>query len=147
MIFSFPEIFQKHGEFPETWSYSLGYLIPKATPGKFRPFSLTFCCLKIFEKFILRLDWWIERYEKLPSLQFGFRKYRCSQDNLSILTTEIHTSFTRATACLFSDISNAFDDVIPSILISDLEELGLPPCLYRFIYILIHANILANSLW
>ncbi|KAL6438801.1 hypothetical protein ACFW04_003706 [Cataglyphis niger] len=31
----------------------------------------------ILEKLILfRLDWWLERFERLPSFQFGFRKYR-----------------------------------------------------------------------
>lgn len=130
-------------DFPESWSNSLDYLIPKTTPGKFRPISLTSCCLKTLEKLILlRLDWWIERYEKLPASQFGFRKFRSCQDNLSILTTEIHTSFTRrtSTACLFLDLSNAFDNVIPSILISDLDNLGLPPTLCHFIYSLIHTR-------
>lgn len=131
------------GYFPESWSHSLVYLIPKTTPGKFRPISLTSCCLKTLEKLILlRLDWWMEKYEKLPASQFGFRKYRSCQDNLAILTTEILTSFTRgtSTACLFLDLSNAFDDVIPFILISDLADLGLPPVLCRFIYSLIHAR-------
>jgi len=118
------------GDFPETWSHSLVFFIPKAASKKFRPISLTSCCLKILEKLILlRLDWWVERFEKLQSSQFGFRKFRSCQDNLSILTTEIHTSFTRgtSTACLFLDLSNAFDDVIPSILISDLMDMGLSP--------------------
>ncbi|EFN62498.1 RNA-directed DNA polymerase from mobile element jockey [Camponotus floridanus] len=129
------------GEFPDSWTHSLIFLIPKSSPGKFRPISLTSCCLKIMEKLILlRLDWWMERYEKLPSSQFGFRKFRSCQDNLSILTTEIHTSFIRGTftACLFLDLSNAFDDVIPSILISDLVDIGMPPTLCQFIYSLIH---------
>ncbi|KMQ85763.1 pol-like protein, partial [Lasius niger] len=112
-----------------------------SVPGKFRPISLISCSLKIMEKLILlRLDWWIEHNHKLPSSQYGFRKFRSCQDNLSILTTEINTSFVRrkVTACLFLDLSNAFDDVIPSILISDLKEMGLPSTLCTFIYNLIH---------
>lgn len=56
------------GDFPESWSNSLIYLIPETTPGQFRPISLISCCLKTLEKLILlRLGWWVERYEKLPA--------------------------------------------------------------------------------
>lgn len=96
------------GAFPESCQHSLVYIIPKSIPEKFRPISLTSCPLKVLEKLILLRLVWLERYQKLPSSQFGFRKYRSCLDNLSILTTEIHTSFTRgtATACLFLDLSN-----------------------------------------
>lgn len=43
--------------------------------------------------------------------------------------SEIHQGFIekQLTACLFLDIQEAFDNVIPSILTSQLVELGLPP--------------------
>lgn len=89
---------------------------------------------------LLRLDWWLEHNFKLPSSQFGFRKFRSCQDNLSSLVTDIHNSFSRgaSTSCFFLDLSNAFDDVIPTILIKDLEDLGLPPILCQFLYNLIY---------
>ncbi|XP_070152080.1 uncharacterized protein [Polyergus mexicanus] len=105
--------------------------------------SLTSCCLKLLEKLILlRLDWWLDNLKlnfKLPNSQFGFRKFRSCQDNLSSLITEVHSGFSKgnSTACLFLDLSNAFDDVIPSILMNDLDEIGLPPILRQFIYNLI----------
>jgi len=41
------------GLFPQSWSQSLVFLIPKTVPGKFRPISLTSCFLKTLEKLIL----------------------------------------------------------------------------------------------
>lgn len=105
--------------FPESWKTSIVYIIPKSSPGKFRPISLTSCILKLLEKLILqRLDWWLEERQKLPDFQYEFRRRKSCLDNLSILSTEIHTSFVRGqvTACLFLDLSNTFDDVIPHLL-------------------------------
>lgn len=63
--------------FPPSWHQSLMYLIPKNSPGKYRPISLTSCILKILEKLVLtRLDWWVESSRILPSSQYGFRKKR-----------------------------------------------------------------------
>jgi len=46
------------GSFPCTWQHSLVFLIPKSSPGKLRPISLTSCLLKILERLILyRLSW------------------------------------------------------------------------------------------
>lgn len=63
------------GNLPDSWNHSLIFLIPKSTPGKFRPISLTSCVLKTMERLVLmRLDWWLERYSKLPNSQYGFRR-------------------------------------------------------------------------
>ncbi|KAM0731572.1 putative RNA-directed DNA polymerase from transposon X-element [Formica fusca] len=139
LLTAFNQIFFT-GLFPDAWRHSLVFLIPKTTPGKYRPISLTSCCLKLLEKLILlRLDWWLEHNLKLPNSQFGFRKFRSCQDNLSSLITEVHGSFSKgnSTACLFLDLSNAFDDVIPNILMNDLDDIGLSPILRQFIYNLI----------
>lgn len=137
LLSSFNQIFFS-GFFPESWRHSLVFFIPKSSPDKHRPISLTSCCLKLLEKLILlRLDQWLEHNLKLPSFQFGFRKFRSCQDNLSSL----HSQWLfqgASTSCLFLDLSNAFDDVIPNILIKDLEDLGLPPILCQFIHNLVH---------
>lgn len=129
-------------EFPEAWHHSLVYLNPKQRQ-KNSDLSLLHLVVLSSWKAYFPHTWLMDRTLSKPS-QFGFRKYRSCQDNLSILKTEIHTRLTRgmANACLFLDtfsLSNAFDDVIPSILISDLEEIGLSLRLCRFIYNLIHA--------
>lgn len=40
------------GAFPFSWHHSLVFLIPKNSPGKFRPISLTSCLLKLTKKLI-----------------------------------------------------------------------------------------------
>lgn len=130
----------EEGTFPESWHHSLVFLIPKNNSNKYRPISLTSCCLKLLEKLILsRLDWWIEKNHLLPKCQFGFRKNKSCQDNIAILTTEIYNGFIsrQSTACVFLDIVGAFDNVIPNILLSDLIKLGLPPKICLFVYNLI----------
>lgn len=134
------EILNK-GLFPPSWHHSLVFLISKSTLGKYRPISLTSCLLKVLEKLILiRLNWWIESSGTLPSTQFGFRKKRSCSDNLGILATEIYNGFVsrQQTVCLFLDIREAFDNVIPNILISNLVGIGLSPKICWFIYQLIH---------
>lgn len=47
-----------NGSFPSSWSHSLDFLIPKSSLNKYRPISLTSCCLKLLERLVLyRLDW------------------------------------------------------------------------------------------
>ncbi|XP_070153690.1 uncharacterized protein [Polyergus mexicanus] len=124
------------GLFPASWHHSLVFLIPKSTPGKYRPISLTSCLLKVLEKLILtRLDWWVESSGILPPFQFGFRRGRSCSNNLGVLTTDVYGGFVsgRSTACLFLDVQGAFDNVVPNILVRDLVNLGLPPKICWFI--------------
>ncbi|KMQ93494.1 rna-directed dna polymerase from mobile element jockey [Lasius niger] len=82
------------GSFPLSWKDSLVFLIPKNTPGKFRPISLTSCFQKIQEKLVLlRLNWWIESSSIIPAYQFKFRKRKSCLDNLGILATEAFNGF------------------------------------------------------
>lgn len=125
------------GTFPSSWSHSLVFLIPKSSPNKFRPISLTSCTLKLLERLILsRLDWWVEKNHFLPPYQSSFRKNRSCQDNLGILFSEIYKGFAKGyvTICVFLDIAGAFDNVIPNLLIKDLIEMGIPPKVCVFIY-------------
>lgn len=118
---TFNSIFQNQ-TFPPSWHEFLVFLLPKSTPGKFRPITLASCMLKLMEKLIItRLSWWVEANNILPSTQFGFRKGK-SCAFLAILTTEIITGFAknRSTTCIFLDIKGAFDNVIPSKLIHTL---------------------------
>lgn len=63
------------GFFPLQWKKSLVFLIPKATPDKLRPISLTSTLLKILEKILAtRLQWFCEEKKLFLKTQFGFRK-------------------------------------------------------------------------
>lgn len=128
------------GAFSDAWRHSLVYLIPKSSPGKLRPISLTLCLLKVFERIVAyRLGWWVQSSHILPPFQYGFRKRVSCLDNLGILSTEIHHGFVskQVTSTLFLDVQGAFDNVIPSILTFYLIDIGLPPKLCWFIYQLI----------
>ncbi|XP_071572505.1 uncharacterized protein [Temnothorax nylanderi] len=133
--------------FPESWSHSLVYLIPKPHGGGVRPIALTSCILKLLEKLILnRLHWVMESRalseSLVPDFQFGFRKFRSCSDNLTILTSEIQEGFlqNKMTAALFIDVKGAFDNVVPDILIRDLLELGFPKRICQFVQNLIHSR-------
>jgi hypothetical protein len=75
-------------EFPTEWNKSL--LIPIIKKSKdpkiasnYRPIALTNCACKILEKMVSkRLVWFLENNEKLSIFQSGFRKNRCTIDNL-----------------------------------------------------------------
>ena len=129
-------IFEGH-LFPDSWKNFLIFLLPKTTRRKFRPIALASCFLKILEKLILyRLNHWIENNNILSPFQYGFRKNRSCADNLGILSSDLHLSLAtnRITAALFLDVSAAYDNVIPSILVQDLLHLGLPPKICKFIH-------------
>lgn len=125
------------GTYPLAWRTVLVFLIPKSTPGKLRPISLTSCLLKIMEKVLAtRLQWWTESNLIISSTQFGFRRGKSCFDNLALLTTEIQTGITLAqyTPCLFIDIKGAFDNLLPELLVHILRNLNIPERFVRFIF-------------
>jgi len=71
----------------------------------------------------------------VPELQADFRNFRSCADNLTILTNHVHLAFMNRVPLLavFLDITGAFDDVIPSILVQDLRTLGFPARTCKFI--------------
>ncbi|XP_018406275.1 PREDICTED: RNA-directed DNA polymerase from mobile element jockey-like [Cyphomyrmex costatus] len=130
--------------FPSQWSYSLIHLLSKPNNSGVRPISLTSCLFKIMEKMILnRLYWLIESplSDFLPNNQFGFQKFRSYQDNLTTLVASIHSGFltNRDTVAVFVGIKSAFDNVLPHILIQDLQSLNFPLLLLSFI-----ANLISS---
>lgn len=82
-----------------------------------------------------RLRWWTESHLIIPEIQMGFRPSRLCIDNLTTLTNHIHAANLAGqfTVCVFVDIVGAFDNVIPSILVDTLRNLGIPAKLRRFI--------------
>jgi len=125
-----------NGLFPSSWHDSLVILVPKPSGSGLRPIALMSCLLKIMEKMIYRrLVWIVETQFLLPEFQAGFRTSRSCMDNLITLTNRIHWGFMRrmSTIAVFLDIAGAFDNVIPSILIEDLREIGFPAKTCKFI--------------
>ena len=124
------------GLFPGPWRDFLIFLLPKTTLKKFRPIALASCFLKLMERLILnRIYFWSENKSILPESQFGFRKNRSCSDNLTVLSAEIclASAANKFTACLFLDISAAYDNVIPNILLHDMLQLGIPKRICIFV--------------
>jgi len=114
-------------------------------PDNFRPISLLSCLSKVMEKMIYnRLQWHIESQHIIPDYQFGFRPDRSCIDCLVILSSEIHKSFINQSVTIgaFLDIKGAFDNVVPNILIQDLEDTGIPARIGMFVYNLISSRSL-----
>uniref|UniRef100_A0ABD2XMY4 Reverse transcriptase domain-containing protein n=1 Tax=Trichogramma kaykai TaxID=54128 RepID=A0ABD2XMY4_9HYME len=133
------------GIFPETWHTYLITFIPKNNGQKVRPISMASCLLKTLERMInTRLNYWVEKNDILSGTQFGFRKGKSCADNVSILTNDIHQAFYKkeSLTALFLDVKGAFDNIIPDILIQDLQTLGLPKVFVKFIYNLIYSRSL-----
>jgi len=89
-----------------------------------------------------RLQWFIESRHILSDLQFGFRPDRSCLDSrgLAVLFSDVHRGFIRGKTTIagFLDIKDAFDNVIPSILIQDLKSISIPARLRRFVFNLIN---------
>ena len=117
--------------FPPSWNEFLVFFTSKSTPGKFQPISLASCTFKLMEKLIHnRLNWYLEHNFYLPPSQFGFRKSRSCADNLALLSTEIWTDHCGA----FLDVKGTSPSVVPQILMKDLEDVGIPKSITKFIY-------------
>jgi len=122
--------------FPDQWKHSLIVLIPKPDGGNFRSISLLSCFLKIIEKMIYNcIQWHIKSQHIIPDNQLSFKSDRSCINNLVILSSEIHKgSISKSfTICAFLDIKDAFDNVVPNILIQDLLNIGIPVRVRMFI--------------
>jgi ribonuclease HI len=138
------------GTIPEEWSEQLIIPIPK--PGKdpsrgasYRPIALSSCVSKMFEHLIKnRLEWFLEHYQLLTHSQFGFRKSLCCFDNLSILVTDVLTSYSHKefTVSAFLDITAAYDNVDIHILYLKLLKLSVPSVVAKIIYKLFYERTL-----
>jgi len=91
-----------------------------------------------------RLQWHIESQHIIPDYQFGFRPDRSCIDCLVILSSEIHKGYINQSVTIgaFLDIKGAFDNVIPNILIQDLENIGISARIRMFVYNLISSRSL-----
>jgi len=120
-------------------------LILKPEANGFRPISLLSCLLKIMEKMIYnRIQWHIESQHIIPDCQLVFRPDRSCIDSLVILSSEIHKGFINnsITFAAFLDIKGAFDNVIPNILVQELENIGISAKVRMFIFNLISTRVL-----
>lgn len=133
------EIYNKlwqEGLFPSEWRQTLVALISKPSGGGIRPIALMSCLMKIMKKVVYwRLNWYLEHHCLIPNFQSGFRKGKSCTDNLVALTSFVHAGLAKKEiiSCVFLDIRGAFDNVIPAILLQDLEDIGVKGYMKTFI--------------
>ena len=105
-------------------------------PGSYRPISLTDCLGKLLEKVIAdRLSGFMEENKLFNDSQAGFRKARCTTDQIMKLvqtaSDRIHERENGPTTiATFFDFERAFDKVWREGLLWKMTQLGIP---YRFV--------------
>jgi len=137
----FNRIYLEH-QFPHSWRTSI--VIPILKPGKnshqpssYRPISLTSCLCKLLEKMVnLRLMFVLERDKILPPNQSGFRKNRCTMDNLIQLETDISNAIEQKlhSIAVFFDIKKAYDTAWRYGVVKALHTCGLRGSLIHFVW-------------
>lgn len=120
------------GYFPDKMKLSLIKPLHKKGSKKesenYRPIALLPNFSKIFEKVIYkRIANFLEKHNVLSQYQFGFRKMRST--SLSIFTF-LHrlcedVNLKKDTTALFLDMSKAFDCVVHSVLLKQLDNYGI----------------------
>nr|CAB3266991.1 reverse transcriptase [Phallusia mammillata] len=105
------------GKLPKDWKIAKVIAILKpgkdpTNPSSYRPISLLCCTYKVLERIILaRITPLVEPF--LPSEQSGFRKHRCTSEQVLALTSHIETGYElkNTTGAIFVDLSAAYDTV------------------------------------
>ena len=119
------------------------HLVPILKKGKnpaearsFRPISLTSCIGKIAERLInRRLYWYLESSDLLGKNQGGFRRGKCTEDQLFRLTQSIQDGFQnkKHTLAVFVDLQQAYDRVWRKGLLMKMTDIGIHGKLYHWI--------------
>ncbi|GBL90828.1 putative RNA-directed DNA polymerase from transposon X-element [Araneus ventricosus] len=119
--------------FPTLWHQAI--IIPILKPGKdatnplnYRPIALTCCLCKLLERLVnRRLVHYLETNNIIHPHQSGFRKSRCTLDNLLSLETDIRLAFLQKKhlVAIFFDIEKAYDRTWRHGILSDLYAFGL----------------------
>ena len=96
--------------------------------NNYRPISLLITLSKLLEKIIYnRTIQFLDKHNLLFISQYGFRKKHSCSDEIMELTSEIlkNNENSLYTACVFLDLSKAFDTLKPEILLSKMYNYGI----------------------
>lgn len=128
-------------EIPTEWKIQIAYPILKPEKDSnlldsYRPIILSSCIGKLLESIIKnRLDYHLENTKWLSPMQSGFRRVRGVMDNLTYFTVKINNCFDRnhKAVVVFLDISSAYENVIPAVLLKKLKKANIPKYLINLI--------------
>ncbi|XP_037557960.1 uncharacterized protein LOC119435064 [Dermacentor silvarum] len=120
---------------PEDWLRGRVCLIPKkggrsAQLQDYRPLTVTSVLYRSFMQVIKSwMNAWAEKSGTLTELQNGFRQKRRVEDNLFVLMQciEIARKESRGLLACFLDVAKAYDSVPHNLLLSRMDDLGMPP--------------------
>ena len=96
--------------------------------NNYRPISLLITLSKILEKIVYkRMIAFLDKHNILFNSQYGFRKKHSCSDAIMELVSEILKSNENGiyTACVFLDLSKAFDMLEPRILLEKMQRYGI----------------------
>ena len=99
----------------------------KTSPSNYRPISLTFTIIKVFERIIRKVVAFMNRQGHLNNTQHGFRSGRsCLSALLDVFDDLMHMHSSDTTVdMIYLDFSKAFDKVDHGVLLHKLKDLGI----------------------
>lgn len=111
---------------PQTWKKGIVKIIPKATPGEYRPRTLLPVLGKLFEKMLLE-DVIAELWERslVHGRQYGFVKGRATNDMLLDIREVVLETAAKYVLGIFLDIKGAFDRAWWPEILKGLQDGGL----------------------
>jgi hypothetical protein len=121
-------------EIPDCWRVARITPVPKKGTARTRPIACTSVLLKLFEKMLLT-----RIAPVLPGsdpLQFAYRQSRSTLDAVAYLVHAVASALDRkakAVRLLFLDYTNAFGSVDRGILLQQIADGGVDPCLVKLL--------------
>lgn len=130
-----------HGEnIPEEWRKARIHPLHKKgdpqLPGNYRGISIGSAPYKLFASILnTRLETVVEEKGMLPDTQNGFRRNRCTMDNIYILNhiAQKYLSKRKPMFCAFIDFKAAFDTIDRKKLYDRLTKLQIPEYLLHIV--------------
>ena len=133
----------KEGICPKEWK--CGTIIPLPKPRKdpslvtsARPVTLTCVIAKVAERCVgFRLRYFLESKGKLTAIQSAYRCGRSPQEPIVRLICDVFDGFQKnpglKTTAALMDVEKAFETVDPSKLVIILDDMGVPPCIAKWL--------------
>ena len=131
----------RSGRIPQAWKEATMTPIHKQGKSKdkaesYRPISLLSCLCKTMERMVnTRLTWYLENNNILIEEQAGFRKGRCTEDQITLISQSIEDGFQekKNTVAVWIDMEKAFDRVWKKGLSYKLQKYGITGKMHQWI--------------